>query len=157
MKAGDIVFFRNKGLIPWLIRKVSGGYYNHVAIALSENLLLEAEYNSNTCIRNISFYHAKGSEIKTIPMNITNEQLEMIYKITDEYYSTKFYDMKLICKMFLKYVFAIPFTVNTQEKVVCSELVAMVLLDAKITDDFQIINFSPQELYDWLVLKNGKA
>lgn len=153
MKAGDLVFFRNKGIIPALIRKVTNGYYNHVAIALSENLLLESEYNSNTVIRNISFYHVKESEIRVVETNATEEQVAKLYKITDEYYSTKFYDLKLIVKMFIKNVLHIPFKTVSRDKVVCSELAGMVMLDTGMDDNYDIMMLDPQELYEYAIKK----
>lgn len=159
MVAGDLVFFHGKGIVSWLIRKVSHGNYNHCAMALSDTLVLESEWNSGTRIRNIEAYKKEGAEITVVPMDITKEQKKKLYKMCNSNLSAKFYDWKQIAKLFMKYVFHITINKkNTRDKVICSELVSILLLDLGITDDISIIEFSPQELYTYSinVLNNVK-
>lgn len=152
MKAGDIVFVHGKGIVSWLIRKVSKGEYNHCAIAISDQLVFESEWNSGVRIRNINAYKKKGAEIKVIPMEVTEKQVNHLYQICNSYVSAKFYDWKQITKLFFKYTLHINFKwKNTRQKVICSELCAMVMLDTGMVNDYNIIDFSPQELHDWLV------
>lgn len=155
MKAGDIVFFHSKGIVSWLIRKVSNGDYNHSAIAISDQLVLESEWNSGVRIRNINAYHKEGALITVIPMDITTDQKQQLHQICNSFVSAKFYDWKQIAKLFIKYVFHINCKwKNTRQKVICSELVAMIMLDTAMANDYNIIDFSPQELYNWLVIHN---
>ena len=152
MKAGDIVFFQTKGIVSWLIRKVSNGFYNHVAIAISDKLVLESEWNSGTRIRNIEAYEREGANIRVLNSNATDGQIRALHGICNSYLSAKFYDWKQIIKLFLKYVFHITTrSKNNQDKVICSELVAIVMLELGMTDNLDALDFSPQELYDYLV------
>jgi uncharacterized protein YycO len=41
---GDIIFVRTENFIGRQIRKVSGGYYNHVGIMISDTEIIEATY-----------------------------------------------------------------------------------------------------------------
>lgn len=152
MRAGDIVFFHGKGIVSWLIRKVTNGRFNHSAIAISDKLVLESEWNSGVRIRNIEAYEKEGAIIEVVPMYASMLQVSELHKICNSHVSAKFYDWKQIGKLLLKYVFHISLKKrNTRERVICSELCAMVLLDCGMTMDYDIIEFSPQELYDWLV------
>ena len=43
MKRGDIILFRGKGITSWLIRKVTGYQWSHVAWILSARTILESD------------------------------------------------------------------------------------------------------------------
>lgn len=43
MRVGDLVFARSSGLVPWLIRQITGGTYNHVMINLDGERFVSAD------------------------------------------------------------------------------------------------------------------
>lgn len=45
MQAGDLVFVREKGVIADIIEAVDHGQFDHVAIAVDDKRILEAQYN----------------------------------------------------------------------------------------------------------------
>ena len=46
MKAGDLVFVVDTGIISDIIREVDTGKFDHVAIAVNEKEIIEAQYNT---------------------------------------------------------------------------------------------------------------
>lgn len=43
MRIGDLTFVRSTGLVPWLLRRITGGTYNHVMINLGEGKFVSAD------------------------------------------------------------------------------------------------------------------
>ena len=61
-RPGDLVFVRGKGFIPWAIRQVTGGHYNHVEIYIGNGEAIGAEYGEGVRRVKIS-EHYKGQEV----------------------------------------------------------------------------------------------
>lgn len=130
MQVGDIVFYKGNGWISKLIAKVSDSKYTHVAIAVDEHRVLEA----NRFIKSRIVHLDLDSEIHSIYRipDLTAFQLTNISSNIQVYKGYP-YDYTQIVKWFLQLVFnyELPF-VNKANKLFCSELVDYVLYEAGI-------------------------
>lgn len=43
MRVGDLIFIRSSGLVPWAIRQITGGNYNHVMLNLGADRYISAD------------------------------------------------------------------------------------------------------------------
>lgn len=43
MRIGDLIFVRSSGLVPWAIRQITGGNYNHVMLNLGGDRYISAD------------------------------------------------------------------------------------------------------------------
>lgn len=148
---GDIIFVEGTGIVSWLIKKVTGGKWSHVAMFVNDDYLVETEWNTRGRLININDtdYLTKNHEI--IHIELTKEQQDLLNVAIYPFLGAK-YDYLLIFKLFIKHVLKIGFKRNTPQEVVCSELVAHILLILGVFgyNEFGVTNYSPNELYRYL-------
>lgn len=153
---GDILFVEGTGLVSKLIKWVTGGNWSHTALFLDDETLIETEWNTKCRIIKIqdTDYLTKNHEIIHVPFD--KEDRELLNVAIYPFLGAK-YDYWLLVKLFFKHVFKIGFKKNSPQKVVCSELVAHILLILGHFDynEFGIANTSPNELYKILKCKYG--
>lgn len=150
---GDVIFVEGTGIVSKIIQKVTGGKWSHVAIFITDTLILEAEWNTKCRIIDIreTGYLSKNHEIIHIPLK--PKQLELLNVAIYPFLGAR-YDYWLIIKLFFSYIIGYKLRKSLPKKVVCSELVAHILLilGEFSYDDFGISTYSPIELYN--LLKN---
>lgn len=149
MKAGDVVFLKPTGFIGWAITKIDGGPYSHVAIAVSETHIIEAQYHTKSRIYPVY----TGRSVTVMDLGLTDLQRAMIthnaIAITG-----KWYDYKLLVHYFVKNVFKwnLKAIWNSQNNLICSELVAGLLLSVDWDGAEGLVdkNITPRELFEYL-------
>ena len=66
LKKGDIVFVQGKGFISRFIRLIDNGRFSHVAIALSDARVIEADVDTKVAIRH--FNEDNYNEVEVIDL-----------------------------------------------------------------------------------------
>jgi hypothetical protein len=146
MKSGDIVFVRGNSLISKLIRLFDKGSFSHVAICLTENIVLEAQYFTTS--RTVPFYF---TDYEIVDLNLSDSQRERIQDLGLNLVG-RIYDYKLILSYFLRRVWNKKIKIyNSPNNYICSELVEILLQDVgAIPKDEQLRDMTPNELYRYL-------
>lgn len=145
MRAGDVVFVKPSGPLSWLVSKIDGGPYSHVAIAVSETHIAEAQYFTKSRIWPV---YDKG--IVVMDLGLSEEQRAEI--VTNAISITgRWYDYKLIVSYFFQNVFHwnVKAIWNSRNNLICSELVALLLLSVNFSGatGLRDKNISPKELF----------
>lgn len=150
MKAGNIVFVEGTGFISRLIKFFDKGKFSHVALAISHDCIIEAEYMTDVVIRDIPMY----KHYTVIDLGLTSEQID---KIPDAALKMlgKSYDYWQILGYVLKDLFSLKGKnrLNNPKNLICSELVYTILYETGILKDLGInskegFDLTPNQLYD---------
>jgi hypothetical protein len=149
MKSGDIIFVRDNSLISKLIRLIDHGKFSHVAIAVSDSDILEAQYNTKTRITPFYF-----TDYEIVDLGLSDEKMKRVAELAPKLVGYK-YDFLEIVTIFVRNVFDRKFRIfNSPKAYICSELVEFVLSDiGVIPKDKDLRNITPNELYDYLKRK----
>lgn len=155
MKQGDILLFRDSGLLSKIIGRISGGKYSHVAL----NAFTDAYTNEIGLIESTW----KGIEITTLKkkdykyvdvfrnINMTDE---LGYKIVTDAvkHVNKKYDYSLLFTIMLNKWFGI-MPIDGKEKFICSEFVDMIYKKngIDIIPTIKNDNVTPNELAEILI------
>lgn len=140
MEAGDLVFVREKGIIPSIIRFFDKGKFNHVAIAIDDTHILEAEYNTRVRIIENPY-----TDIEVVPLKIKDKSKVKRFAAMN---IGKKYDFGEIVRIWLRLVFGWSWfsKFNTPKEVVCSELAGDFLQYVGIAPKGSEL-LAPNELY----------
>jgi hypothetical protein len=146
MKSGDIIFVRGNSLISWLIKLFDHGQFSHVAIAVSDNEVLEAEYNTKTRITPFYF-----TDYEIVDLGLSAEQMKRVEELAPKLIGYK-YDFFEIVTIAIRNIFDRKFRIwNSPKAYICSELVEFVLSDiGVIPKDKDLRNITPNGLYEYL-------
>lgn len=156
MNRGSIIFVRRKGIISKLIRLFDHrGKFSHVAIAISDTEILEADINIVSRVKKFNLKEYSYYEI--LDLGLSSEQQEKVVEISKAYIGKK-YDYAQIFGYIIKNLFHLKGKIlfNNPNNLICSELVFNVLDHLGITNDLGItgevrgIDLTPNELYDLL-------
>lgn len=154
MKKGDIIFVQGKGIISKIIRMFDRGKFSHVAIAVSESKIIEADVDTKVAIRPLSMDKYRLVEI--VDLELTFKQREEVIRSALRMIGTK-YDYIQLLWYALRKIFGFKGRnrLNNPRYVICSEMVFRVLNEAGILEDLGIdesyedgIDLTPNELYD---------
>jgi len=63
MRTGDILLYSGKGLVPWLIKRLTKSKWSHVVWVLDEETVLESEYNTGGVVRSLLNKYINGKNI----------------------------------------------------------------------------------------------
>lgn len=131
MQAGDIIFVRGNSLISKIIRHFDNGEFTHVAIALDDKHVVEADR-----FKRVSIAHLKYNDYEIVSLPVD------AFFIAEKAFSSigRRYDyVQIVSYMFRK--FFKTGVINDPSALICSELVAEVL------DMQELLNSTPNELY----------
>ena len=143
MQAGDLVFVRGRSLISRLVLYFDKGEWSHVAIAISDKEVIEAQYLSKVGIASLDKY----DDYEVIPMNLTPWEQSKLLSIAKTLEGS-WYDYRQV----FYYVFRNIFKLNKEpmwnnpNALICSELVYVLYrsIDRIYGDDY----ITPNELYE---------
>lgn len=148
MRAGDVVFVKPSGVLSYLVAKIDGGPYSHVAIAVSETHIIEAQYFTKSRIWPV---YAKNTLV--LDLGLSDEQREALVHNAINM-TGRWYDYRLIVTYFFRNVFKLNLKAlwNSQNNLICSELVAVLLLSVGFVGAGQLQekNITPRELFEFL-------
>lgn len=155
MRAGDIVFFKPSDWLGRMIAKVDGGPYSHVAIAVSDTHVAEAQG-----LRFSRITPLYGRDHDIIDIGLSEEQRRQI-TMNAPLIVGRWYDYKLIAGYFLRNVFKwnVDALWNSQMNLICSELVSSLLVSVghEGANELTGHNVSPSELYVELYFQKEKT
>lgn len=145
---GDILFVCGKSFMSRIINMIDG-QYSHIAIALSDDVILEAQRFTKSRITKNYF-----DDYDAIKLNLTIEQMQLLTESAIELVDIQ-YDYKQVLTTLFNRLFRRKI-INDTSKYICSELVLKLLLDIGYINDSEYnkqINCTPNELYEFLRLK----
>lgn len=147
-QCGDLLFVRGKSFISKMIN-LFDGTYSHVCIALSDKVVLEAQYFTKTRIIPIYF-----DDYEVVDLGLTNEQRDKILKLGINLVG-KYYDYGQILGILLQKLFHLKQRkFNNPNHMICSELITYLLLHVgyiQSTDEIdKFLELTPNELYSYL-------
>lgn len=150
MKEGDIIFVRGKSIKSHIVRLFDKGRFSHVAVCVSEDTILEANFFTKSHI--ITFDESIYSDIEVIDLGLTDEQRCMVTEVAKEYIG-KDYDYAQLFGYALEKIFHCKKSLfNNPNNLICSELVFHILDRLGILEDLQIgsegADLTPNQLYD---------
>lgn len=141
MQPGDIVFVRGTSFISKLIMKYDKGNFSHVAIAVSDTHVLEAQSYTKSRIVPIYF-----KDYEVIDLGLTDEERQLVVD-NSKLLVGRSYDYLQILSILFK------LKLNNVNSLICSELVVLMLMELDIVDMdeyFELINYTPNQLYNYL-------
>lgn len=138
MKAGDIVFVRGTSLISRIVRFFDRGQFSHVAIAVSDNEVLESNWNMKSKI--VEFHY---DDYEIVTLDLTYVQIQSVPAIARQL-EGRWYDYLQV----LSYVF--DGRLNNPRHLICSEVVYNVLSKVGYMNDPSLRDIKPNELYSIL-------
>ena len=152
MKPGDVIFVEPESFLGKLI-SLFDGRFAHVAIAVSENEILESNYFSDTLIVPLRY---KKYEI--VPLSLTEEQRQLIPIIAQSLVGKR-YDYFQILWLFLKQLLGLrglKNIFNSPKRLICSETVVVVLNSVGYLPEYKdFSDITPNELYEYLKKREG--
>ncbi len=148
IQPGDIIFYRPTGFIGWAISKITKSEYSHVAMAVDNFHIIEAD----------KFIQSRISDLSYV------ENIHRVYRIRDIDKATQFavttealtmlgtnYDYSQVFGLFLRIIFKRDeISLNRANKYICSEIIDSSLFRAKVprSDMKHLGDITPQELFD---------
>ena len=151
MQAGDVVFVKPSGPLSRLVAYLDGGEYSHVAMAVNETHIVEAQYFTKSRI-----VPAYARDVMVLDLGLSAEQRKIIQQNAISI-TGRWYDYRLIVHYFLTNALHWDMKAiwNSQNNLICSELVAGLLLSAGYAGavGLQERNITPRELFEHLVIK----
>jgi hypothetical protein len=138
MKAGDIIFVRGNSLLSRIIRFFDKGEFSHVAIAVSETEVLEAQYFTKSRITPFYF-----TDYEIVDLGLSDAERKKVDELGPVLVG-RWYDYIQV----ISYLFKHPF--NNPNHLICSELVAIILSEIDRAEYSEVINLTPNELYRYL-------
>jgi hypothetical protein len=151
MKAGDIIFVRGSSPLSKLVRFFDEGRFSHVAIAVSDKHVFEANWYIKATIRE---FHFKDYEI--VDLGLTDEERKII---TTESFSLigKWYDFnQIIWYMVMRFLNIKGSNIfNSPNMLICSEAIYDLLKKVRKSHLVEglSIDVTPNKLYDHITSK----
>lgn len=142
IQTGDILFVRGKGIISDLVRFFDNGEFSHVAMAVTNCSIIEAQYFTKSRITSVYF-----DDYEIVRLNLSEKQRQEVINISPSLVG-KWYDYIQILSYILKGNF------NNPNHLICSEIIARILfLIGRVSDEQHnwIKNYKPNQLYDYLL------
>jgi Permuted papain-like amidase enzyme, YaeF/YiiX, C92 family len=139
IEAGDIIFVRGSSPISSIIRYFDKGEFSHVAVAVSDTHIIEAEWNTKSVIKPFKY-----EDYEVIKLGLTDEQkYALVLKAIQ--LTGLWYDYLQL----LTYIFT-DVKLGSPKSLICSELSYHLLKEVGI--DVQDSQITPNELYRHLTL-----
>jgi len=147
---GDILFVRGNSWVSKIINRIDGTY-SHIAILLSNEVIIEAQRFTKSRITKNNFI-----DYDVIRLNLTDTHIQLVSDSAIKLVDIK-YDYIQVLTTLLNRLFGRKI-INNRSKYICSELVLRLLLDINYiteTEYSENINCTPNELYNFLESKNN--
>jgi hypothetical protein len=139
MQAGDILFIKGKSFISNLIKEVDKGDFSHVAIAVSETEVFEAQFYTRARITKMTY-----EDFEVIQLGISKLEQEKIQAICQVLQGTWYDYLQVTSYIFKRLVKRVPY--NSPNNLICSESISFILY---VLDKIPSFNpdITPNELY----------
>ena len=148
MKAGDVVFVKPSGFISRMVALIDGGPYSHVAMAVNETHIVEAQYFTRSRIT-----PAYARDVLVLDLGLSDEQRAFLQQQAIMV-TGRWYDYRLIVHYFVTNALKwnLKAIWNSQNNLICSELVAGLLISVGYEGAAGLSerNITPRELFEHL-------
>lgn len=158
IQTGDIIMYKPRSIIGWVISKITHSPYSHVAIAISPDKIFEANVFINSRI--VSIYSDYVGYDKNIHHIYRLSEIDSSQKtniqIMARQLKDKPYDYKQIFGLFMRLVFNWKTSLfNDLNKFICSEIIDRMYYcsGVKRKDKINLFNITPNELLEKYTLK----
>jgi len=143
LEVGDIVFVRGHTALSKLVRLFDKGEFSHVAVAVSESHVIEAEWNTKSIIT--PFSHKDYEIIRFDLSEVDKDRLiKKAIQLTGRWYDYP---------QMLGYMFHKETQWGNPKKLICSEIAYELLFEVGI--DVKDRNIAPNQLYAALTLNSN--
>lgn len=158
MRKGDIVFIKGSSVITRIITKIDkmsngdNGEYSHVAIAISDKHMIEANYNQKVSIVNLDKQMPSISKLKVIDLKLTQQERESVYQNSIKYLDKR-YDYLQIVTLLFNRLFGFRL-INNKKRFICSELVVSAMNDSGLLEGYdceKLSDMTPNQLYEFIL------
>jgi hypothetical protein len=150
MRAGDIVFVRGNTLISRLIRFFDKGEFTHVAIAVSDTHVVEAQRFTPVRIAPMMTFE----DYELVSLDLTEEQRDKLIKLAFQATGQLYDYVQAFSYVFRRFLRTGVW--NNPNAVICSELVAKLLADVGYLEpSAEIFDYTPNELWEVLTCRKG--
>lgn len=119
LKAGDVVFVRGDGFISWAIEEITHSAYSHVALAIDDDALIEAQGGRSVGDQVAAYYAGKADVYRT---DLTPEQLQGVVKKAESKKGEP-YDYALDLWELVRYETGVQLPYHEGKDLICSMLV----------------------------------
>ncbi|MFC9727554.1 MULTISPECIES: YiiX/YebB-like N1pC/P60 family cysteine hydrolase [Bacillus cereus group] len=161
MRQGDIVFLQGKSLISKAVRFFDKGTFSHVAIAMSETHILEADFDTRVSI--VPLDKKQYNIIEVIDLGLNQEERSRVVDMGTKVIGKKYDYMQIIWYILDKLLgLKGKNRLNNPNNYICSELVFVVLEEAGILEELTLksgsrgIDMTPNQLYDFIKYISSK-
>ncbi|HDX9663332.1 TPA: hypothetical protein ROX91_002031 [Bacillus cereus] len=155
MRQGDVVFLQGKSFISKAVRFFDKGTFSHVAIAMSNTHILEADFDTRVAI--VPFDKNEFNIIEVIDLGLNKDERSRVVTMGSKMVGKKYDYMQIIWYMISKLLrLKGKNRFNNPNSYICSELVFAVLEEAGILDELCIkdgsrgVDMTPNQLYDFI-------
>jgi len=155
LKQGDVVFLQGKSFISKAVRFFDKGTFSHVAIAMSNTHILEADFDTRVSI--VPFDREQYNIIEVIDLELNKEERSRVVDIGTKMVGKKYDYMQIIWYMISKLLrLKGKNKFNNPNNYICSELVFVVLEEAGTLKELSLrggtrgIDMTPNQLYDFI-------
>ncbi|MBK1611807.1 YiiX/YebB-like N1pC/P60 family cysteine hydrolase [Bacillus cereus] len=155
MRQGDVVFLQGKSFISKAVRFFDKGKFSHVAIAMSNTHILEADFDTRVAI--VPFDKNEFNIIEVIDLGLNKDERSRVVAMGSKMVGKKYDYMQIIWYMISKLLrLKGKNRFNNPNSYICSELVFAVLEEAGILEELCIkdgsrgIDMTPNQLYDFI-------
>lgn len=157
LKAGDIIFVRGSSPLSKIVRYFDKGRFSHVAIAVSETHIFEADWYTRATIRE---FHFQDNEYEIVDLGLTKEERDVIVHHSINLVG-KWYDFPQIAWYIGKKLMNLKGRnkLNSPNMLICSEAVYLFLEETgriPCANDLNV-DVTPNELYRQLTHLKKKA
>lgn len=130
LQVGDIILYKGNGFLSKAVKFFTKSEYSHVSMAISDTHLIEANWYKKSNIIDFK-YSEKEMEIYRVK-DLTIEQqiiiLQRVYKYINKYYDYA----QIIGHLIESFGFHISHHLNSDTKLICSELIDRAYSDINI-------------------------
>ena len=149
LETGDIVFIKPKGILSWIISKLTKCNYSHVVLIYKElnpQLIMDTDW-SYTRLRKLDYYKERGYSIYRIKGGLDTSQKTLI-KLWMQKNLDKKYDYIQLFSFLNRIVFKMDKIFNNPDMFVCSEMVDRAFSDIGIdlVDRYELGDVTPDDL-----------
>ncbi|HDR7263654.1 YiiX/YebB-like N1pC/P60 family cysteine hydrolase [Bacillus sp. CH_203] len=155
MRQGDVVFLQGKSFISKAVRFFDKGKFSHVAIAMSNTHILEADFDTRVAI--VPFDKNEFNIIEVIDLELNKDERSRVVAMGSKMVGKKYDYMQIVWYMISKLLrLKGKNRFNNPNSYICSELVFAVLEEAGILDELCIkdgsrgLDMTPNQLYDFI-------
>jgi len=139
MREGYIILVSHKGIIPYLIKKITHSKFNHVGFFVNSNEIVEANFGGIVRTKFIEYQEKKNQGILEYSLYSVKGLTHLKFQVIRQYLISKIglkYDVTQFISLALFLIFNISRKIepiDVQKRFICSELIAEAFHEVNLT------------------------